>query len=324
MSEPPEETGVPFRSLGPRDQRLRDMEDELRSMAGKEVLLELQSLDSSARVFMDNYRELRKFLTAVRTNPDNALLGLDQARKRQKEEVFAETHRLIHNFLASSFSLVDHTRSTRDRITPALKTMYSDESDRRFNSDGVAKFWQDLRNYQTHYRPVPLTLIGKGYLEGEPVHLLVMKREGLLAWKKWQSVAKEWLRSGDEDIEVLSIAADYFDKVKDFQLWFGERMRDARRADLKAFRDREEEYFLLFIETRLDEWLADPAAGPMKDRGLFLHIFDLADFEALEAMPPASLERTDAALAILRQHFRVPGALAYKFSRAYSDPRFFT
>lgn len=323
MSEPPKEPMASTRSPGPLDPRLREMEDELRSMAGREVLLELNSLDSSARVFTDNYRELRQFLMAVRKNPDYAFLGLDQARKQQKEEVFAETLRLIHNFLASSFSLVDHTRCTRDRIAPALKTLYEEESVQRFASDGVAKFWQELRNYQTHYRPVPLTLVGQGYLEQNPTHSLVMKRKDLLEWKGWKSVARTWLRDTSDDIEILSIATDYFEKVKDFQLWFGEQMRQERRADLKAFYEREEEYFLLFIETRLDVWLADPDAGPLGDRGLFLHIFDLADFETLEAMPPASTERTDAALAILRRHFRVPGALAYKFARAYSDRRFF-
>jgi hypothetical protein len=304
------------------DLTLREMERGVRTMTGRHVLVELNSLEASARVFAENYRELHKFLVGVQTNPDNAFLGLDQARKRQKEDVFAETHRLVHNFLAASFSLVDHTRCTRDRITPRLVGLYKTEAKLRFSSDGVSQFWQGLRNYQTHYQPPPLTIVGRG-LPPDSTLTLVMRRKDLFAWKKWPSVAKAWLRQSDDNVDVLATATDYFEKVRDFQLWFGEKMRRERREDLAAFYTREEEYFLLSIESALDVWLADPDSEPLGDRGLFLHIFDLGDFEVLDAMSPGSSERTEAALAILRRHFRVPGTLACKFARAYSDRRFF-
>jgi hypothetical protein len=306
----------------PIDLTLRERERELRTMPGRDVLIELKSLEASVRVFAENYRELQKFLVDVQTNPGHAFLGLDQARKRQKEDVFAETHRLVHNFLAASFSLVDHTRCTRDRITPGLVGLYEVETDRRFSSDGVAKFWQGLRNYQTHYEPPPLTLVGRG-MPPDSTHTLVMRRKDLLEWDNWPSAAKAWLRRSDDDIDALTSATEYFEKVRDFQLWFGGEMRRERREDLAAFYTRQEEYFLLFIESRLDAWLADPHAEPLGDRGLFLHVFDLGDFEVLDTMPPGSSERTEAALAILRRHFRVPGALACKFARAYADRRFF-
>jgi len=326
MPEPPEASELRFSSFGEVDPRLRDMDRELRSMPGREVLLVLNDLDSSAQVFVDNYHELRKYLQYVQTNPGYIFLGLDQARKQQMEDVFAETRRLVHNFLAASFTLVDHSRCTRDRITPALSDAYQVESGRRFTSDGVAQFWQGLRNFQTHYRPIPLHIVGRAfppYPPDPPSRALMMRRAELLEWDNWTSAAKAWLRENDDDIDVLDTSTNYFEKVKDFQLWFLEQMRQTRELDLAAFLKREEEYHLLYVETRLDAWLTNPDAGPLDDRALFLHIFDLEDFKALEAMRPASPQRTETALAILRRHFHVPAPLADKFVRAYSDRRFF-
>jgi hypothetical protein len=311
-----------IRPPGLVDRKLVEMERELKAMAGSAVLIELNDLDSSVRVFVDNYPELNAFVVNVQTDPGNAFLGLDQARKRQAEDVFAETHRLVHNFLASSFSLVDHTRCTRDRITPGLVDVYKAEAARRFSSDGIAQFWQGLRNYQTHYRPPQLSIVGRG-LPPNSTLSLVMKRKDLRGWKNWPPVARTWLRETDDDIVLIDIATDYFHKVRDFQLWFGDQMRRERHSDLAAFYQRQDEYFLFYIESRLDTWLADPGSGPLGDRGLFLHIFDLSDFETLDSLPPGSSERTEATLAILRSHFQVPSALARKFARAYSDRRFF-
>jgi hypothetical protein len=100
-------------------------------------------------------------------------------------------------------------------------------------------------------------------------------------------------------------------------------MRRKRHSELAAFYQKQEEYFLPCVESQIDAWLADPHPGPLGDRGLFLHIFDLSDFETLDSLPPGSSERTEAALAILRCHFQVLGALARKFACAYSDRRFF-
>ena len=282
------------------------------------------SLDSSARVVGENFYELRRFLQTCETDPRNALLGLDQARKRDREEVFAESHRLMHNFLAAAYSLKEHSIAVRGRVAPQLKETYESETARRFTQDGVAGFCQGLRNYSTHRRPIPLTISGQGMPPSTRTTLVIKRRNLEDYWSSWSSATKAWLRSSEEDIVLAALAAEYIAKVMAFQTWFRDEVRRVRESDLLHFRNKKEEYFLLFIETRLDARLADPdGSGPMGDRGLFLHIFDLSEFGALDKLPPGSQERAEAAHAMLARHFQIPDRVAGKLRQAYLDRRFF-
>ena len=68
-----------IRPPGQMDTRLRELENELRNLPGRDVLLELEALDSSARVFGENFYELRRFLEACEGDPRNGdrLGGID-------------------------------------------------------------------------------------------------------------------------------------------------------------------------------------------------------------------------------------------------------
>jgi hypothetical protein len=153
----------------------------------------------------------------------------------------------------------------------------------------------------------------------------VIKRRNLDDyWSNWSSATKAWLRASEESIVLADLAAEYVAKVMAFQTWLRDEVRRVRKSDLVHFRKKEEEYFLLFIETRLDAWLADPdGSGPMGDRGLFLHILDLSEFDALDKLAPGSKERAESAHGMLARHFQIPDRVADKLRQAYLDRRFF-
>lgn len=296
------------------------LERDLAKMPGRRVLLELDSLGSSTGVFSDNYRELRGFVTRCEADPRNALIWVT-ARQRDRDIIWAETGRLVHNFLASAFSLVDHTRAANRRVIGGGLPDYAAEIERQFTSDGLVQFVQGLRNFSAHWRPLPLGMVSR---ISQQTLVVGLRKGELLSWKGWNTTAKPWLQQAEENIPILRVSGEYFDKVKDFHIWFEAAVRRFFQSDISRFRDREAEYFLTKIESGLDGWLSGPeSTRPAGDRGLFLGLFDLADFQALEALPKGSPSRADAALMMLGRHFAVPTRISTKLRRAYSDPRFF-
>lgn len=296
-------------------------ERELADMSGRHVLLEIDSLGSSARVFSDNYRELRGYVARSQADPRNSLIW-DMARRRERDIIWAETGRLVHNFLASAFSLVDHTRVANRRVVPGGLPNYSAEVERRFASEGLVQFVQGLRNYSAHWRPLPLRMTSRLIPATELV--VGLNKGELLSWEGWNTRAKHWLQTAADNISILQVSGEYFGKVREFHAWFENAVRHVRHGDISRFRDKEMAYFLFKIESSLDGWLVSPAnVRPLGDRGLFLGLFDLEDFEILEAMPAGSPSRGDAALSMLGRHFVVPAHVASKLRRAYADPRFF-
>src|SRR5712692_2155125 len=82
---------------------------ELREMPEYRLYIELESLSNSVYVLDANYSQLRDFLNFLANDPRaNSLFWLKNRDKLQ--EIGKEIIRLIHNFVAASLSLIDHTR----------------------------------------------------------------------------------------------------------------------------------------------------------------------------------------------------------------------
>ena len=259
----------------PEDSRIRELDQSLSEHPGRAALDELNALDSSVRIFLENFRRFGRHLIDYQGDPSNAMIVIDMARRSDLERLFEETYRLLHNFLAAAFTLKEHTRTVRRRVVPGFREGYEREASRRFAADGAFLMCQGLRNYSTHWQPITLHYTAQGLPPTSTT--VVMRRQDLLSWKNWPGPAKAWLRQGNDDIELLAISTEYYRKVLSFHSWFSDAVERTRQADIAEYREKEREYFTLWIETRLDKWLADPAMGePPGDRGLFLRVFDIS------------------------------------------------
>lgn len=304
--------------------KIVDLMLEIRDMPERQIRIDLDCLVRSTAIFHTNYVELKGFLAFCEDDPRNQDLWHMHSIRKQ-DQMATETWRLLHNFVAAAFSLVEHTRIIYRRLNADGEfPEYQPRVDEAFRSSSLAQFVQDLRNYVLH------TGGGKLYFHG-PIDIrtgrsdtrLGLRTSDLLDWSGWKALAKRFLKESEKYIDIAAVAGDYHARVRDFHMWFGERQREIRGVELDRLREKETELFVLELNVRLCEIESGSPPAGTGETGLFIGLFDYSDYRELEALSPTSDERVDMAVAKLREHFPVPELLETRIRQAYSSATFF-
>ncbi|MBN8502469.1 MAG: hypothetical protein J0M19_15180, partial [Sphingomonadales bacterium] len=128
-----------------------DINQAIQSSAGQRFLDREHSRSFSLNIFRTNARELLEALRHV-SDPENGLHLMAISNREAGTQAHREVNRRVHNFVAASKTLVDHTRTFMKEhyeLTP-IWAMYKSEAHKRFSENEVAKFVHDLRNYMLH------------------------------------------------------------------------------------------------------------------------------------------------------------------------------
>ena len=199
-----------------------------------DIYRSLQALQSSFQVFEGNFAELVKLLEPLE-DPREALFNYAAPDKRENlDNLIEETKRLLHNFLASVKSLVDHTRVIVNRLYPEDHE-FRGEYQRKLNQDlannVLQKFVQNLRNYTQHYT-LPILALQITFLgESNDLNMtLRMDIEILKQWDKWGS-SRAYLDSLKDGLPIIALASRYYILIQDFYIWLSERQSEIHQAD---------------------------------------------------------------------------------------------
>lgn len=171
-----------------------------------------------------NYEEL---LVAVRhlTSPRVAhdMIGLDDRWHRQ--EAMGEVLCLLHNYVASVKSLVDHTRRIYQKWyePTGLLPSYQQEIDTRFATDPLSQFVEDLREMSQHFRLPSIRF--SHFFENLPsggrmTHRLLLTRSDLEEYRRWSLPARHFLANAGSDIDLLDLVTRHYEHVVAFHAWF--------------------------------------------------------------------------------------------------------
>ena len=299
----------------------------LEAMPERELLREFDSLRLSFYIFQRNHAELRQFLDFYISDSSNQRL-YDMAVKERVRTLGYEIARLLQNFVAAAKSLVDHTRNMYRRLYKKGEFPdYDREVKSVFAEDPLIRFVQDLRNFLLHYRTaaIQFTYTVDPRTE-EATNSLAMTTEELKRFEGWSPQARKFLDAAGDKVDLSEVVEQYNAKVEDFYRWLGQKQHDIHREEIDRFAAKEAELFLLQIEDSLDRWLSNPNPKENQapgDRGLFLSIFDISEFDTLERLPEGSLARADMTVAMLAGRFPIPPRIEKKIRRAYTDPAFF-
>lgn len=295
---------------------------EARDMPGWQVRIELDNLTRSTAIFHNNYLELKRHVDFCETDPSNQ--DLWHMHSIEKQDRFAtETWRLLHNFVSSAFSLVEHTRIVfrklnRDGEFPD----YQGRVDASFAKSPLAQFVQGLRNYLLHTGSGTLHFHGPiDVRTGHADIKMYLRKDDLMNWTGWNSTAKRFLADSDDMVHIGSVAREYHDQVRDFHLWFGERQREICRKELDEVRAKECEAWVLELEDRLDRFESAPGDPGSGETGLFIGLLDYSDYRELDTLPRDSEARAALALSKLRERVPLPSGLEKRIREAYSSGR---
>lgn len=207
-----------------------DLLDKLNSMPEYKLLLRIKTLDASLYVFQRNFEELNSLL--IKHSDVKEAIRLRGVGKKPEMRAFLyEIARLLHNFVTSVKSLIEHTRVIYREIYKRGEEFpeYQVEVDRRFANNPLTKFVEDLRNYCLHYElPAISSMLHFSRLPPTPVFesRIELKIEELNKYSKWSHLAKEYLSSQNKPINLLNVTNAYYALVKDFYNWFQLRQKE--------------------------------------------------------------------------------------------------
>jgi len=247
----------------PEGERIIKLISELEAMAEYNVLLRIKALDRSRYVYTRNYSELRKLLEFY-SDLEKSLQLWDRKNRDKQDAFHNEVTRLLHNFVASAKSLVDHTRTIYRSLYRSSGQFpeYQKKIDSSFTHNAVAQFVESLRNYCLHYRTPPV-FSEMRYEKTPPLHVSRIKLDvdALKEFSEWKRESREYLAQQTSDIDLLDIIDEYHRLVIEFHDWFVKRQKEIHYKDIQKVDSKKKELAALVIPDEVKYALADIESG---------------------------------------------------------------
>ena len=204
--------------------------EKLRNCEGIKCINRMKYHNDCISIFAGNFAELSKVLLHFE-NLKNALDLMDQNNREATEKYQNEISRLLHNFLASAKTLIEHTRIFINKFYSGTRLFefYSTKIKSEFEKDGLSKFIQDLRNFILH-RGLPYTgLILRPDLETT----VYLDRDSMLHWNNWTALSRNYLVPQPKRIRVYDFVDKYTQKVDAFNHSLNREIKNYHEKDLK-------------------------------------------------------------------------------------------
>jgi len=122
------------------------------------IVMRLEVFRTNHYIYEQNYLQFNNYLYDLQDRTQSGdiwQIGKEDLLAQNLKEVI----RLLHNYVAGAKTLVDHTRNLINKYysdSPFLKE-YKAEVEKRFVTNPLAGFVEDLRNYTLYYQqPFPL------------------------------------------------------------------------------------------------------------------------------------------------------------------------
>jgi len=251
-----------------REQELRDeymrLWEARDASEGHRVLSRSLSLTNSLDVFRGNHAELKRFLNHVATPSVMAHMWAE-AHPYRLDYAQREAARLLHNYVAAAFSLVDSTRRFVEKHYAGTRLLkeYETRVKKDFAEAPLHRFLQRLRNHTLHHRLPPTKAMTKfkrrddGGMDFDNGFWLNVER--MRGWGDWTGKAREYLESLGEEAKLDDIIDAYEPVVVGFHRWLSDRIREEHAAAI-------EDTFELERRMRAADEMSHGDGGPNRGR----------------------------------------------------------
>jgi hypothetical protein len=296
-----------------------ELRSELVAMPEFKLLEKIRTLKESLRIFKGNYAELRKPLVFHSDMP-RALPLWDVRNMQVLYDFQREVARLLHNFVASAMSLVDHTRVLYRDLYEANGRFpeYKEEVKKRFEINPLASFVVCLRQYCQHYKPPPI-LSQMRWSQESPVFdsRLTLGKGNLEEFSGWKSPAKEFLAKQGDSIDLLDLVDRYYTLVMDFYRWFDKRQKEIHSEEFDKVNAKQKEFAKLVIPDMIQGALAGTAQHVGSPDGAFAAILTPQEWNELKKYSTNSPERCEKLIAFLEKRAPLDKALKKQVRQIY-------
>lgn len=203
----------------------------------------LQALKSSFRVFEENFHELMQLLKDLEDSRES-LTKYASDQQENLELLIEETSRLLHNFLASAESLVEHMKIIVDNNTKKhsrfreFKKEYQIKLDQDIKNNPLYIFVKRLRNHTLH-QALPVLALSMIFADD----LRFSMRIDIKTFKQWDSWpgAKNDLETIEDTLCIADLVNKYFMLICDFYTWLTERQQNIYQPDIEKLQKMKKE-----------------------------------------------------------------------------------
>lgn len=221
-----------------------DLLNAIHSSQGMEHINRSHHRTFSLNIFRMNAQELIEITRRV-NDPGEGLRLMTLENREASHQTHREVTRRIHNFVAASLTLVEHTRIfMREHYnnTPVL-TQYQAKVDAELADEPLAKFVQDLRNFMLHNglpnSEMYLSIQSNSDLPnggGVLTTGIRIRAAPLSDWSRWSIPARKFIDSSGEFIDIRAFAEAYTDEIVSFHDWLQSELEQFHSADLDELR----------------------------------------------------------------------------------------
>jgi len=198
--------------------------------------MRLQAFVHSLNTVFDRNRiELLTPLQAVSTSLELALKLIPGVDPSVRDEFHAEVIQRLHNYVAATMTLVDHSRRLMRDRTGSLAEEFGTRKASLLQNPEV-RFIQDLRNFMLH-RSLPLLahrlrLSGGISEEARGESEMLLGTEDLLAWDGWSSASRGWIEARGADISLRPLIVQHSALVYEINYWLLDALTAENQAPL--------------------------------------------------------------------------------------------
>lgn len=180
------------------------------SISEMRIMVEIETLNESVQLHKSNYDELSKFFE-----------NYNRTTRENIKNITIETKRLIHNYLSSAVSLIDHTRG-------CIKNLHQENDPSEYQTrmigsfdNKLCAFVKELRHYMQHYK-LPLISYQKNAFSIRQHASLVISKDELLKFSGWKKNAKSYINEYLGNIDLRVILKEYQLIVDEFYTWLND------------------------------------------------------------------------------------------------------
>lgn len=304
---------------------------ELDSMPEYKLELKIKALDRSRYIFNQNYSQLRQLLL-IEKDTEKAIKLWDVKNEYAHNAYRLEVTRLLHNFVASVKSLIDHSRTLYKDIYEKGNRFpdYPIEVKKRFAENPLAQFVEDLRDYCLHYQLPPI--FSSMTYTRETQKMESTTRLDVTALEKsfkWSSLSKEYIEeqknkirlssnkfNKDISINLLAIIEEYYSLVIDFHNWLLTHQRQIHSEEFNRLEAKKQELRQLLIPSEVGFALGEIERSKNPDEA-FHRLLTPEERKQLELIPLNSIQHGDTLITMIRQQANISSELENRIKSAY-------
>lgn len=211
----------------------------LKECEGEKISHKIEELHATFFIFSENRKQL---LTAIRAfeYPPNITTIWRMENRLALRRLHEEIARLLHNYLASAATLIDHTRIFAHDLyqDKPFYEEYKTKIDDTFKTSELAGFIKGLRNWMLHKGLAPtVAKLSGGGMTTSPLSTIVLSYEKLKTWDRWDTRAKAYIANLNSDPKLHTLVSSYGSLVESFYEWLENRIQEIHAS---AFQELDE------------------------------------------------------------------------------------